>query len=183
MIDSDESEHIKLRSGRSLTDSRQLASGTNLSASEFPDPTPEEDPPVTLPYLANLVTKLTGLVTTMNTSLVTQQEAIADLQKQIPHNVASGVTSISKDLHQKLQIHTSNESKNHSDMNERITYLESATPDLVLIRLVGTLESTMDKLATALMKMQASADAQSKATLHIQEMHLAKSTLHLMILS
>jgi len=99
-----------------------------------------------------------------------QQEAIQDLQTQIPHNVASGATSVSKDLHQKLQYHTSNESKNHSDMTDRINQIESATPDPMLIRTVTALNSTMEKLMTVLTRMQQSADTQSKATLHIQEM-------------
>lgn len=161
--DSANSACIQTRSGLTYPSPPE----TNSNASELSDPSPDVDSPMTLNLLVAIVKSgFSDITATLNK----QQEAIQDLQTQIPHNVASGVTFVSKDLHQKLQYHTSTESKNHSDMTDRINQIESATPDPVLIRTVTALNSTMEKLMTVLTRMQQSADTQSKATLHIQEM-------------
>ena len=90
--DSVNSACIQTRSGLTYP----IPPETNSNASELFDPSPDVDSPMTLNSLVAIVKSgFSDITATLNK----QQEAIQDLQTQIPHNVASGVTSVSKDLH------------------------------------------------------------------------------------
>ena len=177
-VDSD----YNLRSlGRPLIDSASATDSPDPPTTGFSSPDPITNLTLQFSQFTNQMATLISAVSDQNiaTSILKEEqlrtnEAISDLRAQIPHNVASGVTFASRDIHAKLQYHAATEAKNYSDTADRLDDLEAAQPDPVLVKLFKNLTSTMEKVNCTLLAFQKSSIEQQQAQLHQQEMSFHK---------
>ena len=177
-VDSD----YNLRSlGRPLIDSASATDSPDPPTTGFSSPDPITNLTLQFSQFTNQMATLISAVSDQNiaTSILKEEqlrtnEAISDLRAQIPHNVASGVTFASRDIHAKLQYHAATEAKNYSDTADRLDDLEAAQPDPVLVKLFRNLTSTMEKVNCTLLAFQKSSIEQQQAQLHQQEMSFHK---------
>ena len=173
---------------RSTGNSNKSSTGSSL-AIDFSDPPTTGSPSSDFlnqinSHFSQISEQMATLISAVSdqniaTSILKEQqlrtnEAISDLRAQIPHNVASGVTFASRDIHAKLQYHAATEAKNYSDTADRLDDLEAAQPDPVLVKLFKNLTTTMEKVNCTLLDFQKSSIEQQQAQLHQQEMSFHK---------